>query len=248
MFRLACFALLSTLVSPLRAQAVRLPSRQSLFVLQGGDTPNVNHHMTVAAQAFGVDFAVVGGTSGRELAPSGVRRIEEFYCWDTPVISPVSGQVVQVVDSLPDNPLGTHDTVNLLGNHVVIRSAERFFYLGHFRRGSIVVRTGNSVEAGGIVGRCGNSGNSDFPHIHLHATASARFGEGVGINLLFGPIRAELSGTVFEQVECPMLAGLWVRSPGGLTCVAADGRSVEARCARIQFNSPAAERWAFVRP
>jgi len=200
-------------VAPLGAQTVRLPSRQSLFVLQGGDTPNVNHHMAVAAQAFGVDFAVVGGTSGRELAPRGARRIEEFYCWDTPVISPVSGQVVLAMDSLPDNPLGTHDTTNPLGNHVVIRSAERFYYLAHFRRGSIVVRPGDAIEAGGLIGRCGNSGNSDFPHIHLHATASARFGEGLGINLLFGPIRVELSGKVFEQVEWPMLAGLWVRSP-----------------------------------
>ncbi|QJR37160.1 M23 family metallopeptidase [Gemmatimonas groenlandica] len=138
--------------------------------------------------------------------------MEEFYCWDTPVISPASGQVVQTMDSLPDNPLGTHDTINPLGNHVVIRSADRFYYLAHFRRGSITVRIGSTVEAGDSIGRCGNSGNSDFPHIHLHATASPRFGEGMGINLVFGPMRAELSGKVFEEVEWPMLSGLWVRS------------------------------------
>ena len=38
--------------------------------MQGGDTPNVNQHMTVAAQAFGVDFAKVGGNLQRQLAPS----------------------------------------------------------------------------------------------------------------------------------------------------------------------------------
>ncbi len=213
MSRLACLVLLSTLVAPLGAQTVGLPSRQPLFVLQGGDTPNVNHHMTVASQAFGVDFGVVGGASGRELASPGARRIEEFFCWDTPVVSPVSGQVVQVADSFPDNPLGTHDRANPLGNHVVIGSGGRFYYLAHLRRGTVSVRTGDAVEAGREIGRCGNSGNSDFPHIHMHATASARFGEGMGINLLFGPIRAVLSGKVFEQVEWPMLAGLWVRTP-----------------------------------
>ncbi|MBL0892471.1 MAG: M23 family metallopeptidase [Gemmatimonadaceae bacterium] len=189
MSRLACLVLLSTLVAPLGAQTVGLPSRQPLFVLQGGDTPNVNHHMTVASQAFGVDFGVVGGASGRELASPGARRIEEFFCWDTPVVSPVSGQVVQMADSFPDNPLGTHDRANPLGNHVVIGSGGRFYYLAHFRRGTVSVRTGDAVEAGREIGRCGNSGNSALPHLHRHATAPARFGEGLAMYRSCGAFR-----------------------------------------------------------
>lgn len=205
-------ALLCLISAPLAAQTIGLPSKATLFVFQGGDTPNVNHHMSVAAQRFGIDFVVVGGTSGREVAPAGARRIEDYFCWDTPVVSPVAGRIVQITDTLPDNPLGEHDRVNLLGNHVVIQSGDRYFYLAHLRRGSVARKVEATVIAGDEVGRCGNSGNSDFPHIHLHATRSPRFGEGTGLNLVFGPIRVELSGKVFEGVEWPMLAGLFVRS------------------------------------
>jgi hypothetical protein len=49
-------------------QTVQLPSHERLFVLQGGDTPNVNIHALAPSQAFGVDFAVVVGSTGRALA------------------------------------------------------------------------------------------------------------------------------------------------------------------------------------
>lgn len=199
--------------SVLPAQAVRLPSGSPLFVYQGGDTQNVNEHMTVPSQAYAVDFAVVGGPSGRELARSPASRIEAFYCWNTPVLAPTSGRVVEAVDSFPDNPLGTKDPLHPLGNHVIIGQGERFIYVAHLRVSTVTVRLGDSVSVGQPIGRCGNSGNSDFPHIHVHATRMARFGEGVGLNLIYGPMRVNLAGKEFDNVEWPLLRGLWVRSP-----------------------------------
>src|SRR5579862_5138386 len=101
---------LMTFAGSALAQSVGLPSHAPLFVLQGGDTPNVNYHMATPSQAYAVDFGVVGGPTGRELAPADAKRIEAFYCWDTPVLAPVTGEIVEAVDSLPDNPLRVHDT------------------------------------------------------------------------------------------------------------------------------------------
>jgi murein DD-endopeptidase MepM/ murein hydrolase activator NlpD len=201
------------LTQPLSAQSARLPSASQLFVLQGGDTPNVNSHMAVQSQWFGVDFGVVGGRLGRELARAPGSRPEDFYCWDTPVLAPVSGKVVAAADSFPDNPIGTKDAVHPAGNHVVIQQGDRFVYIAHFRRRTVSVHVGDPVTAGQVIGRCGNSGNTDFPHIHVHATHSATLGDDVGINLMYGPIHVNLAGKEFDNVEWPMLRGLWVRNP-----------------------------------
>jgi peptidase M23-like protein len=201
------------LACALPAQAVRLPSRAPLFVYQGGDTPNVNYHMAMASQAYAVDFAVVGGPKTRDLARRPASRPEDYYCWDTAVLSPVDGRVIETLDSLPDNAIGVRDPVHPLGNHVTIAQGDRYFYLAHLRQRMLTVHAGDTVTAGQAVGRCGNSGNTDFPHIHLHATNSPKLGEGTGINLVFGPMNVVLAGKTFENVEWPMLRGLWVHAP-----------------------------------
>ncbi|MGO1885979.1 MAG: M23 family metallopeptidase [Citricoccus sp.] len=68
----------------------------------------------------------------------------------------------------------------VIGNHVLIevttrpvagRTAGRtaVVALCHLHRGSVTVRVGQRVSPGEVVGRCGNSGNSTEPHLHLHA-------------------------------------------------------------------------------
>lgn len=207
---LACSVLLALSLS---GQTARLPSAQPLFVWQGGDTPNVNYHMAISSQAYAVDFAVVGGAGGRELSRPQPTRAEDFFCWDTAVLSPTPGRVVAIVNTLPDNTLGAKDAAHPLGNHVVIQAGDRFFYVAHLRQRSLSVQVGDSVWAGTVLGRCVNSGNTDFPHIHVHATHSAVFGEGVGINVTYGPMHVSLAGKEFTNVEWPLLRGLWVHAP-----------------------------------
>ena len=40
--------------------------------------------------------------------------------------------------------------------------------LSHFRQGSVVVAVGDTVVAGQLLGKCGNSGHSSEPHLHYH--------------------------------------------------------------------------------
>jgi murein DD-endopeptidase MepM/ murein hydrolase activator NlpD len=193
------------------AQSFRLPFDAQWFVLQGGDTPNVNDHMAVRAQWFGVDFAKVGGQGNREVARPNYSRLEDFYSWGEPVLAPHQGTVTEVVKDLPDNPLGVKDALNPLGNHVVIEAAPgQFVFLAHFQRGSIVVRRGEQVTPGQLLGRCGNSGNSDFPHIHMHVQDRPDFGAGTGQNPVFRNMRVEMNGKTFDNVTWPLMRGFFV--------------------------------------
>ncbi len=91
------------------AEELRLPFTGRWFVAHAGDTINVNHHMAVRVQWYGVDFAKAGGEPGRALSLPRPTRVQDFFCWDAPVLSPVSGTVAAVVGDLPDQPLGTKD-------------------------------------------------------------------------------------------------------------------------------------------
>lgn len=208
----AAFWLLTALALPAGAQELVLPFDGRWYVAQGGDTPNVNHHMAVRAQWYGVDFAKVGGASGRALTsaerPS---RPEHFYSWKQPVLAPVDGVVTAVVNDLPDNALGEKDVRNPAGNYVAIRTRTgTHVFLAHLLQGSVGVRVGERVSHRQVIGRVGNSGNSDFPHLHLHMQGSPTLGEGEGLNLVFADMRVELTGRIFDGVTWPLIRGLFV--------------------------------------
>ena|ERR1035437_8617246 len=195
-----------------QAQEYRLPFNGRWFVMQGGDTPNVNQHTSVRAQWFGLDFAKVGGPSRRELTrTASPSRPEDFYSWGELVLASADGDVAAVIDALPDNPLGVRAPDHPAGNHVVIAAAPgRFVFLAHFQRGTISVRAGQRVKRGQVLGKCGNSGNSDFPHIHMHVQDTPTLNDGLGQNIIFGNIDVELTGKLFENVTWPLIRGLFV--------------------------------------
>lgn len=212
--KLIATALVLSCCSTAAAQDLQLPFNGRWFVMQGGDTPNVNQHLSQPAQAFGVDFAKVGGASQRQLAPGTPTKVEDFYSWGEPVLAPIDGEVVSAENSRPDNPLGTKDAAQPAGNHVVIRRADgRFVFLAHMQQGSVSVKAGDAVRRGQRLGLCGNSGNSDFPHVHLHVQDTPELNAGRGVNPVFGPINVELTGKQFSQVVWPLIRGLFVSNP-----------------------------------
>jgi len=200
---------------PASAQQLRLPFAGRWFVMQGGDTLNVNIHMDSVAQAFGVDFAKVGGDTQRDLARSRTpTKLADFYSWGEAVLAPADGTIMSVVNDRPDNPLGTKDPNEPAGNYLVLRVADdRFVYVAHLQQGSVAVKAGDVVTSGQFVGLCGNSGNSDFPHVHLHVQNTAEFNVGLGQNPVFGGINVELTGQPFEGVTWPLIRGLFVSNP-----------------------------------
>jgi murein DD-endopeptidase MepM/ murein hydrolase activator NlpD len=139
----------------------------------GGPTPAHNHHMVAPAQRFAYDFVAVEGESLGQ-----------------PILAPCSGTVVSAVDGMRDRAKSRRpDDISVIGrevgNHVTIDSGHGFVFLCHLQQGSVCVRPGDRVESGDPVGRCGNSGRTTEPHLHLHAqdlpTYSLFKGNGVPI-------------------------------------------------------------------
>lgn len=167
--------------------------------------------MRVRAQWYGIDFLKSGGSGNRELCKSDGKTINDYYSWDEVVLSPATGKVEITLDGLPDNPISIQDKRNICGNHVVIRTRNKeFVFVAHLRNGSVIVKPGSDVTVGQVIGRCGNSGNTTAPHIHLHTQDTPTFNQGAGQNMIFKTINVELTGKVFEGVDWPLIRGLFV--------------------------------------
>ena len=153
----------------------------------------------------------MGGPSERSLNTGDGKNAEDFYSWGQLVAAPVNGTVVSIENSLPDNALGVHDTEHVLGNHVEIKTADGdYVFLAHLQKRSVQVAVGKAVQAGDALGKCGNSGNSDFPHVHMHVQNPPDLPGGQGKNVTFTGINVELSGKKFERVDWPLIRGLFV--------------------------------------
>ena len=56
----------------------------------------------------------------------------------------------------------------IFGNHVVVEARPGVYVLlGHLQQNSITVKLGDAVRRGAPLARCGNSGNTFVPHLHL---------------------------------------------------------------------------------
>ncbi|WP_295443666.1 urea transporter [uncultured Thiodictyon sp.] len=105
------------------------------------------------------------------------RTLSDFYCFDLPVLSPVWGTVLAVRNEVADNPPGECNLSDNWGNHVLIGLADgQCVLLAHLRQGSIEVAPGQWLAPGTPIGRCGNSGRSTQPHLHLQCQQGAWLG------------------------------------------------------------------------
>lgn len=136
-------------------------------VSQGVDGEHTHH----GPWRHALDFIVSRG--GRSFAGDG-RRVEDFHCYNLPVLSPAYGQVWQVTNDIPDNAPGQVNVAANWGNCVGLRLQDgKFVVVAHLRQGSVTVAPGAWLKPGDLIGYCGNSGRSPQPHIHLHVQSGA---------------------------------------------------------------------------
>jgi hypothetical protein len=159
------FAYPASLERAAPAATVRLPASVPLLVGWGGDDLRTNYHAATPDQRWAYDLAV-------EPFPAGSVRLEDYGCYGVPVVAPASGVVTLARDGEPDETPGAVSNNFLApeGNYVSIRldATGTHLLIAHLQPGSVAVKAGARVREGEVIGRCGNSGNTSEPHIHIH--------------------------------------------------------------------------------
>ena len=124
---------------------------------------------------YGYDF--VKSDANDALFKDKGHYLEDYYCYKQPVHAPITGRVIAVQNSLPDNPIGSVDTINNWGNYIIIAHDNgHYAELSHLSTESIIVKEGQWVTEGDYLGLCGNSGYSPQPHLHIQVQASPTIG------------------------------------------------------------------------
>jgi urea transporter len=103
--------------------------------------------------------------------------VDDFYCFNKPVVACADGYVATVLDNVEDNAIRGNNTLQNWGNTMVIYHADGLYsQVSHLKLGSLKFAVGDFVKKGEIIAYCGNSGRSPEPHIHFQLQSSPIIG------------------------------------------------------------------------
>lgn len=160
------------------------------WLVQNSPADRVPSHGTALfATSHAIDFVPVGRagrtapvTLGSLVRPESPARFPGF---GRLVLAPADRVVAAVHGAEPDHPAYrgvpsiayaatqrrrvSAGWVELAGNYVLIDVGTAMVALCHLQRGSVAAAVGDTVRTGEPIARCGNSGNSTEPHLHVQA-------------------------------------------------------------------------------
>lgn len=175
----------STPVSPNGPLVISPPLSGSGWFDANGAGPTIAQHRYSAVptngalrvqEMFAIDWTKLD-EQGR-LWVGDVTKVQNWFGYGQPITSATDGVVVKTVDGLPDQvppvnhvPPGLED---LSGNRVIVATQNgqtiEYVAYAHLAPGSVAVKVGQNVRAGQFLGRLGNSGSSDGPHLHFQVS------------------------------------------------------------------------------
>ena len=142
-------------------------------------TPNVHRDLRLSAngmriataETFAVDWAMVKGNRVYDGDEVGARN-EDFYGFGANVLAVADGTVVSIQDGIQEStPFAAtppETKAGFGGNHVILEIASDVYAAyGHLQPGSLTVGVGDTVKAGDVLARLGNTGPSQGPHLHF---------------------------------------------------------------------------------
>jgi hypothetical protein len=142
---------------------LHLPFNGEWTVLQGGRNLFDNSYVGTEDNRYGVSFILL--KDGMQSNGSAAKNTD-FYCFGQPVLTPASGTVVQASNSYQDHAPGRPPEIQSRGNYVVIAHGNsEYSLIPYLKAGSVKVKVGQRLKQGDVVGECGDSGSSPFPHV-----------------------------------------------------------------------------------
>lgn len=166
--------------------SMSLPFKEAWYVFWGGTEVSQNYHVAHKNQKYAYDIMMVKDGSSFK---GDSKKNENYYVFGKDLIAPCDAIVVKVITGVHDNIPGELNPAQLTGNTVVLETKNKEYLLfAHLKQGSIVVKEGQQIAKGELIGQCGNSGNTTEPHLHLSLQNQIDMFGATGGKLLFDKI------------------------------------------------------------
>jgi hypothetical protein len=129
----------------------------------------LNGHFTLA-QRFAIDWEQADAEN--RLVKGDTKILSNYVIYGRDVLAVSDGTVVSSRNDLPEQVPGalpqgmTIDQAD--GNFVVLDIGGSYVLYAHMQPGSVTVKAGQRVRRGEVLGKVGNTGNTQAPHLHLH--------------------------------------------------------------------------------
>ncbi|WP_299436439.1 M23 family metallopeptidase [uncultured Aquimarina sp.] len=163
--------------------ALELPFENEWYVVWGGRSVVQNQHFNNRNERYAMDILqIVNRTS---FTGDGTQN-EDYYCFGKRLNAPGDGKIIAMENNIEDNIPGALNRRQAPGNYIIIDHLNgEFSFMAHFKKNSIIVSIGDTIQKGQEVGKVGNSGNSTEPHLHYHLQTTSDSSNGVGLPIQF---------------------------------------------------------------
>jgi urea transporter len=173
---------------------VKLPFFGTWTITQAHD----GEHTHKAEWRYAWDFVITDSENSQYKGNGDA--LTDYFCFDKAILAPADGVVEHVEDNIPDNKIGEVNIRENWGNTVIIKHNDNLYTsLSHLKSGSIKVKSGERVREGDIIGNCGNSGRSPYPHLHFQFQSTPY----IGSSTLYYPFSYYIihTGNEFELTQ-----------------------------------------------
>ena len=178
-------------------------------VLSGGLNSFVNQHNFESdskadyGQLYGLDVMGAGNNGfrtrrGHTLDPK-PNDYKAYTIYGIPLHAPCDGRVAWAENNRIEQPIGTADKEFTSGNGVILTCGNVHVKLAHMQKGSVLVLKGDLVKSGQPIGRVGNSGNTEEPHLHIHAETVVEAGNPWSHG---EPVHMRFNGRLMARGDC----------------------------------------------
>ena len=113
---------------------------------------------------FAYDFSIFDRDGN--LYKGDPNNLNDYYAFGKPVFAPADCTVYKVNDGIEDNTIIGKSKIH--ANYVRLDLGDNLLCtLVHLKKGSIVVKEGQKLKKGDKIAEVGNSGASNYPHLHM---------------------------------------------------------------------------------
>lgn len=165
-----------------------LPFQGEWYIEFGGRKKEHSHSWDIVPQRYAYDFEIRKNDLPYQ---EDHMKLENYYSYLKEVICPCDGFIINLKDEYKNTKIDKNrkiicDIEDPRGNYLTIKHEHgEYSTLCHFEAGTFQVQLGDIVRAGQVLGKVGNSGNSNGPHIHFQVQKGPGFDQDPGIKIDF---------------------------------------------------------------